>query len=175
MLIIGIFGNLGSGKTLSMVMFCELLRKIENSYIITNLESYKNADMHTKKFSLSMKFPPGKKIILAIDEIQAYLDSRKATSNQNVDFSNFLFQIRKMNIAYMIYTSQLERSVDLRLREITDIKIITRYAKPYVLWHITDSLNNPIKYKIIRVPEYLYSIYSTYERQIPKYIEKDEY
>lgn len=128
-MIIGYFGDLGSGKTLSMVKMLHTLwergytihtnvgvsfphKPLEIDYMIDIVEG--NATIEDKS-------------VFAIDEMAVYMDSRNLTKTNKI-ISYLLLQTRKLNSQetglYFLYTTQFPRLIDVRLWLVTAIKIV---------------------------------------------------
>jgi len=118
--IIGIFGEMGKGKTLTAVILgliykqkgYEIYSNMKNfldSKYIDDLDDLKDLDINTKR-------------LLILDEIYVYIDSRNSSTKRNKAYSYLIFQSRKRNFD-IIYTAQLYSAVDKRLRNLTNIII----------------------------------------------------
>jgi hypothetical protein len=119
-MLIGIFGNIGTGKTLLLVFFLKYLsHKHKYANFTTKIENVKPI---TLEQLLEYDFP-NEKTLIAIDEAYVVLDSRLAMKKQNVILTHLIFQSRKRKID-IIYASQLKTSVDVRLRNLTNINIL---------------------------------------------------
>lgn len=120
-------GRRGSGKTLSMVKDgfqykCDgfkVLRNFECGFgeEITN-EEILNLDKNSELYNL----------VIMIDEIQIFFDSRTSMKKENRRFSNFIQQIRKRNII-ILCTTQYSNTIDLRLRQHVDVIAHPRFVK----------------------------------------------
>lgn len=125
-MIIGIHGDLGSGKTAIMTLLAYFFYK--NGYKVMS--------------NYGLKFPhetidvnnveDNYNYVVCIDEMTTILDGRNSSSAFNKDFSYFVLQSRKRNII-LIYTAQFKDSVDKRLRNLQDyiIYCIKRNSKLY--------------------------------------------
>lgn len=129
---VGFFGDLGSGKTLSMIL---LAAKMKITYpqiqIYANMKGIKGGivdgfigDMITNFEKLDDTTP---KLVL-LDELYLYLNSRNASTSFNKIFSQMIFQSRKKNIS-IIYTSPRSMAVDPNLRDITGTFINPYYSR----------------------------------------------
>mgnify|MGYP005855888995 CR=1 FL=1 len=112
-------GRRGCGKSLTMV-------KDAYRFHLSGWKVYHNFSMSfgeyldTEEIFKINKDSPLKSCVLVIDEIQIYLDSRRSMKKINMDFSNFIQQIRKRGIILLV-TTQYTNTVDLRLRQHVDI------------------------------------------------------
>ena len=77
-----------------------------------------------------------KNAVLMIDEIQIFFDSRRGMYKHNINFSNFVQQIRKRNIL-ILCTTQYSNTIDLRLRQHLDILAYPKYFKKYDVCSVT--------------------------------------
>jgi hypothetical protein len=125
-MILGYVGNIGSGKTLSMVKkaYEQYKRgktiysnfKLNFPYIPITLE--KLLDMKADNTSLLNS-------VLLIDEAHIYLDSRRSASKVNVILSYLILQSRKMSCD-IYYTTQFIGQVDKRLRDTSHAYILCK-------------------------------------------------
>ena len=127
-MIIGINGDIGSGKTVLAVFFAYLL-KLKGYRVMSNVR---------------IKFPDGTEAepidtknldkldhcVIILDEAHIYLDSRRSASKTNMTTSYFILQTRKRGII-LIYTAQLGTSVDKRLRNVQDFNIVAIKNKQF--------------------------------------------
>lgn len=156
-MIIGIYGDLGSGKTLFMTLL---------GYILYNKGYNIMANYHLnfpyQPINLQ-KIEELNKCAILIDELHIFIDSRRSMSKFNQKFSYFILQTRKRGIIF-IYTSQFKRSVDLRIRDITDISILAdknkKNGKVYYTYYIHSA-----KPRLIKINEdeikFVYDLYDT--------------
>lgn len=120
-MIIGYVGNLGSGKTLSLV-------RLAYSYYKKGYEVYSNISLnfpHKKlNFSDFARYSKSNKqfnkSFFLLDELHMSFDSRRSASYVNIVMSHLILQSRKRDIT-IGYTTQSFNQVDLRLRQQTDI------------------------------------------------------
>ena len=114
-MLIMITGGLGTGKSLFLTIIATHTKKkvISNFKLHTKYEKF---DMH--------KFMEGKyeDAVILLDEVYQYIDSRNSMKDMNRFFSYVLFQSRKKDLQIYI-ASQLARSIDVRYRALTDIRI----------------------------------------------------
>ena len=120
-MIIGIEGAMGTGKTIMMVRYL-LLDYKKKSDIYCNF-ALKNIEYKPLDVIEILKLDKNKKslsnISIGIDEITVFIDSRVSSSVLNRLFSYFILQTRKRNVV-LYYTTQDIMMVDLRLRRHTD-------------------------------------------------------
>ena len=134
-MIIGINGDIGSGKTVLGVYLAYKLKK-KNYKIMSNVK---------------IKFPDGSEseainvknlehldnCVIVLDEAHTILDSRRSASKTNLTTSYFILQTRKRGIV-LIYTAQLGTSVDKRLRNVQDYNIVAIKNKKYFKYLISN-------------------------------------
>jgi len=170
-MIIGIIGEMGSGKTLSAVYLASILKN-KGYYIISNMKNFKlNNDLLYNPEMLK-ELNPNKKYLIIIDEIYVYADSRRSTSKKNLLLSYLLFQSRKRNLD-IIYTAQKFTSIDVRIRNLTDLFILTYYygiINDYILlqWDISKNVEQnkfitPEKTIKLKLNPKIFKLYDTYE------------
>jgi len=132
--VIGIVGNLGSGKSLLAVVAALFDLEVENKQVFANFKlNYQTPDGRTAKFidigrlaswitRHGKQFAPNS-ALLVIDESYLGLDARNSNSLFNRLMSYFIFQSRKLGFG-LIYTAQLASSVEKRLRNLTDVWVL---------------------------------------------------
>lgn len=136
-MIIGYIGNIGSGKTLSMV---------KRAY-----EQYKRGKKIYANFKLNFPYEPLtmdklmdmkndntdlKDSCVLIDEAHIYLDSRRSASKVNVVLSYFVLQSRKKSCD-IYFTTQFIGQVDKRLRDPAHIYVLCKTRQINSTTHIT--------------------------------------
>ena len=140
-MIIGIVGNVGSGKTLlatlAAITDCEEGKNIFANYKI-NFESSKgNKPEKVDIGKLVTWLNNGKyhfqlhEALLILDEAYAGLDSRVSSSPFSRYISYFLFQSRKLGYD-IVFTCQLSSSVDKRLKNLCDLWIVAEQQAQYI-------------------------------------------
>jgi len=120
-MIIGFIGNLGSGKTISLV-------RMAYSYYKKGYKVYSNIKLSFPHETLSFKDFENyarsneqfTKSFFLIDEIHVALDSRRSGSKTNIVISHLILQSRKRQIQ-IGFTTQHFSQIDMRLRNQTDI------------------------------------------------------
>ncbi len=137
-LIVGYLGRRGRGKSLSMVKdaynyFCRgwhiytnMLNVNFPTEVINNIDVLDMAERD--EFS---------HCVIAIDELQVIINSRRSQRDENVLFLNFIEQIRKRNVI-LLYTTQFNKRVDIGIRDHLDIE-----AYPRMLI-VGDNTKNPL-------------------------------
>ncbi|MEM2262451.1 MAG: AAA family ATPase, partial [Ignisphaera sp.] len=117
-MLIGVFGDLGSGKTLFLVY----LAQKSNCEVYANFTiKLPNVKVLTPElfFKILKENPePNRPKLLLLDELYTLADSRASVSLRNRLLSYLIFQSRKRNMD-IVYTAQLYGSIDLRLRDLT--------------------------------------------------------
>lgn len=119
-MLINIVGNVGSGKTLLAVMLSLNFAQKRQLAIHSNF-TFKKIPYH----KLSIPDLIGQKItnaIVILDEAYNYIHARNSMSNGNQMFASVLFQSRKTDLI-LILTEQIQRSIDIYYRELTDLTI----------------------------------------------------
>lgn len=180
-MIIAFIGDIGSGKTLSMVRFIisKIKRYNRKAFINFSIDlgkTYnKNVELLDNKFYshyAASKFKIYNSIV-AIDEAHVYYDSRNSMSSRNKQFKNFINQSRKRGVD-LIYTTQdfdplnfcRCGQVDKRLRDRTNRIVL---CKSVIINGIQKILNftyrrdGRLLNKIIFDAPEFYKYYDTYE------------
>lgn len=120
-------GKRGCGKTLTMVkdgynFHClgwKVFRNFHCSFgeLITE-EEIINLDKRSDIYNA----------VIMMDEVQIFFDARRSMRKRNLDFSNFIQQIRKRNII-LLGTTQYANTVDLRFRQHVDVLVYPEFWK----------------------------------------------
>lgn len=125
-MIIGIFGNMSSGKTVLAVKLAydEFIKK--KAKIISNIElkfPYKFIDSDSLITTVIQQPNIFYESNFLLDEAHNYLESRRSSSSVNLRFVMFLTQLGKLSCS-LIMTSQMIRQIDIRFRELMDVVIV---------------------------------------------------
>lgn len=116
-----IIGNIGTGKTLLLVLIAKLAN-IHNKKIISNFYlSFKHEKLNIDKF-LNQEYSD---CIILLDEAYVYLESRISMSLQNRLSSYIVFQARKKNVDIYL-TAQLLKTIDIRFRDMLNIIVYSK-------------------------------------------------
>jgi len=130
-MLVGIFGNLGSGKTLFLTWLLSL-RKLEGFIIHTNYKCvYADVTECAELLLLhmdSLPQEPNRKYIFAIDELGQILRARDFMTTGNKILDTVFRRSRKRNCD-VYYTSQSAMMVETNVRRITDIVIDCTYSR----------------------------------------------
>lgn len=121
-LVVGILGNKGGGKTLTLYMLLKL-EYLLGKKVYTNFE----VDFPHEILDINKLINLDEEIInsaIGITEIHMICDSRRSGRPQNLQFSYFVTQSRHRSVN-LYYDSQFGRQFDVRIRENTDINIIS--------------------------------------------------
>jgi hypothetical protein len=123
-MLVGIFGNFGSGKTLLLTYLALKYASKKNYDVYANyhIERKRIQYLTPEKF-IEINPPDSKRVFIALDEVYLWLDSRVSTSKVNRLLSWIILQSRKRNMD-IGYTAQLSTTVDMRLRAMTDLIVI---------------------------------------------------
>lgn len=167
-MIVGFIGNMGGGKTLSMVKYA-YEKYLSGFTIYSNI----HLDFPHKKLDLELildyanedkQFP---KSVFLIDEAHIYLEARRSASKRNIVITYFILQTRKKDIL-LLYTTQNFYQVEKRLREQTDVRI-SCYTKKVKGRMMTLNKMEVLKmegtqrHSSIFCSEDYYHLYNTYE------------
>lgn len=124
-----LYGGLGSGKTLYLVVEANLLHlKGIKVYSNFNLKFLDGSKAETLNINLLIDLLNGKnfKGAIFLDEAYAWLESRTTQKQMNKTLSYILFQSRKRGIDFYL-TVQLYETIDRRFRELCDHLIKAHY------------------------------------------------
>lgn len=137
-MIIGIEGDLGTGKTIMMVRylhkdFINLKHRIMSNMQglqfgeIINIPEIMQFDKKTKTKDIDVKKMPNlNNVSIGIDEITVFMDCRRSMSKMNLLLSYFILQTRKRNV-HLYYTTQDTDMVDNRLFKYTNMFVFCEY------------------------------------------------
>lgn len=156
-MLIGIMGKMGSGKTLSMTILAQYIKKLTESPLWANYTLKNSEKINT--LSEIWKIENG---IICLDEIWLTMDAR--LWNDNVMMTRWINQTRKKKLIVM-YTTQHIRQVEMRVRNATDFLIYCQKMKGgrTKLTFIDYQYNTIGKSFIIEDPRIFYNLYDTYE------------
>lgn len=120
-MIIGYLGNIGSGKTCSLV-------RLAFRYYLQGYTVYSNISLQFPHETIRFKDLEAyaksgtqfQKSFFLIDEIHMALESRRSGSKRNIVLSHLILQSRKRDIQ-VGFTTQSLHQVDVRLRNQTDV------------------------------------------------------
>ncbi len=128
-MLIGIFGNLGSAKTLTSTMLMWLYKFRKNSYVASNYKVV-FADLVLSAEELLMQISElGKEHetkALFLDELGRILTATDWYTDVNTILGKIFTESRKRGFD-IIYTSQSAMMVDRNVRRITDIVLLPSY------------------------------------------------
>ena len=122
-------GRKGSGKTLTMVKDAYNY-KSDGYEVYSNFKTSFTQPISNKDLMKLDKNSHIKDCVLLIDELQVLFDSRRSMKKENMNFSNFLQQIRKRNII-LLGSTQYSSTVDVRFRQHVDILVKPMFYKDY--------------------------------------------
>lgn len=121
-MIIGIFGRLGTGKTL-------LATILAYKYYCRGWKIYANYRLPFARPIQSVgALERLKNAVLVFDEFYLDLEARRSMSLKNLFILKCFMCARKKNV-HLIYTAQYPRSVDRRLRCITDLFMFPQHVE----------------------------------------------
>lgn len=157
-MIIGIQGTLGQGKTTALIAFIEYYRKQTKLRVYSNMSSYKNSTLIS-----SMGDMIGlENCIFGFDEIWNTMDSRDWKMHKG-KLTEWIMNMRKKNVL-LIYTSQNLGQVEKRLRDITDLMILSQKKGSSFIWNIFDWQTKTLKRRVYcKNPQIYYNLFNTFE------------
>lgn len=171
-------GSKGSGKTLTAV-------KDAYKYYLKGFDVYTNMSSlnfaYTIESSDMMKLGKDSNLyncVILVDEVQILFDSRRSMKKENLDFSNFIQQVRKRRIRFLA-TTQYKNSTDRRLRDNLDILVKPKILSldkgeiVEVVYYDLTSIEDILDYggggfpkflNLVYIPNKIYELYDTEER-----------
>jgi hypothetical protein len=169
-------GKRGSGKTLTMVK--DGLKYFKNGWKVLRNFDLSFGDYISEENILTLdKNSNIKNCVIMMDEVQIFFDARRFMKKENVNFSNFIQQIRKRNIT-LLGTTQFSNTIDLRFRQHIDIVAYPNFiskglSNPIceVIYvdvtsiedNILGSVSEPLYCKIVYNPLEIFKLYKTEE------------
>ena len=119
-MIVGFIGDMGSGKTLSMVRLAYSLH-LKGYTIYSNFKLFFPFEYFTLQDILSYAENSQNftNTVFLIDEAHIFMDSRRSASARNLALSYFILQTRKQNV-WLFFTTQYYHQVEKRLRASTN-------------------------------------------------------
>lgn len=162
-------GKRGAGKTLTMVK--DAFKFLNKGWLVYhNFSMVFGKYIDTKEILAIDKNSEIRNCVLVIDEIQIMFDSRRSMKNVNINFSNFIQQLRKRNII-LLTTTQFSNTVDLRLRQHLDVIAEPKYSQKYDVCECkyTDVtslesenfFNEPTSFTVVFDAKPIYELYNT--------------
>lgn len=128
-------GARGRGKTLTMVKDAYKFKQ-EGYRILTNLDMSFGEFISNEEILRLDKESNIKNAVILIDEIQIFFDNRRSMKKTNIDFSNFVQQIRKRNVN-ILCTSQYSNTIDKRLLQHLDFIALPSFHKDLNVCEVT--------------------------------------
>ena len=123
-------GRRGCGKTTTLIKDAYRF-KMAGWRVVTNMNSIAFADEVLDVAEiLALLEGTETDIVLVLDEIQTFIDSRRSMRGRNVQFTYYIQQIRKRNVTILAAT-QFARRVDVAFREHVDILVRPQYYPEY--------------------------------------------
>lgn len=164
-------GRKGSGKTLTMIKdgFNFFL---DGYMVLRNLNCTYGTYISEDDILKLDKNSEIKNCVIMLDELQIFFDSRKSMRKQNVQFSNFIQQVRKRNII-LLATTQYSNTIDLRFRQHVDVVCYPNYYKEFKVCecvyvdmtsiedNILQEINQPRYVKLIYDAVPIFQMYET--------------
>ena len=180
-MIYGFFGDMGSGKTLSMTKYAML-------HHLTGYKVYSNYGLNIPHEIIDKTFMENiikvdknfdGKTIFCLDEFDMYIDSRRSMKEGNLLISYFLKQVRKKNIK-LFYSAQMKNTIDKRLRILTRTNILCKgrtvycykegHLEPFIIQMIYNDVY--VNDKLIKKSRFIgnpyFNLYDTKELIIPE-------
>lgn len=115
---IGVFGDVGSGKTLFTTYLAYKLHNERKIY--SNYHIYLDNCFLIKSPSDLLKIGRDENALVILDEAYTWLEARVSASKINRLMSYLIFQSRKRNFD-VVFTAQIFTTIDVRLRKLVDV------------------------------------------------------
>jgi hypothetical protein len=160
MVLLGILGNLGSGKTLTLAYFAWRNLYYKHMRIFSNFD-LKMPHVRIRNAGDILAMKDG---FAAMDELWTWADARVSSSHKNKFLTMVLAKSRKRGIN-IAYTSQLMRQIDVRIRGVTDFLVFPRMIMNNQVCHVDIFSNPPTRpIKVFRFnAPIIWSLYDTSE------------
>lgn len=166
-MVICFMGTLGAGKSLHMSYQAYWAARLLGIPVYGNYEAFFPGFQRLNGLRHLCEVEDG---LLAIDEMQAILDSRSFAAN--VDITQWLMLIRKMGLG-LFYTSQHIDFVDIRLRMITDFIFVQQKATHFGVhsslvdvFRLNGNSASFVTKLVLAHEKWMYSLYNTYDRRV---------
>lgn len=164
-MLIGVFGQQGSGKTLISVILSRMIvdKANQDVKVYTNI----NADGRgIVKIDDLGEIPMNREPkILILDEAMFSIDSRRAGSEANVVWTKLVAFFRKTNFLMVFFNTHMPSMIDNRIREQLAYIIMCRKSKERFEYLMLDMTSQQIKpfYMEKRQEIYQYANFDTYD------------
>ena len=190
-MLVGVLGTFGSGKTLLLVLlgrnqgekYKDLLKRLgfEDEVPIKPFKVYANFHMKGAKYItpedfLMIKREEGFENLVLLQEVYAWLDARMSMTKVNRFLKTIVLQVRKRAMS-IIWDAQLLRTVELILKESTDIMVECEKAKTVggervFIYHVNWQPNLYTMRHVVMVlsqqeAQRFWDEYDTYEVEVP--------
>jgi len=156
-MLMGFFGNLGTGKTLALTYYLYKYRanKIYSNYRLSFPHTY--IENPEDLLNVSQGY-------IGLDELWAWIDSRVSGSRKNRLLGHFLLTSRKRG-CHVLYTAQHFKQIDKRIRNITDILVFPTYDRQAeeLTLELTSQFDNSFRRKFTISARPLFGLYDTAE------------
>lgn len=166
-------GRRGCGKTLTMIKDGFLLYK-RGWRVLRNFHCQFGEYINEEDILNLDKDSNISNCVIMMDEVQIFFDARRSMRKQNLNFSNFVQQIRKRNIT-LLGTTQYANTVDLRFRQHVDVICYPNFIKPLNVCealyvditsiedNILGNIKTPSSVKMVYDAKPLFNLYLTEE------------
>lgn len=131
MTLVGIFGSLGSGKTLLLTILGYLAKMRDNAYVLSNYKTTfadYTASIEEILLMLEDLVRPEPPNLCLFDELGTLLKAVDFMQSDNELLTSIFLKSRKRG-ADIYYTSQSAMMVDRNVRRITDVVLFTNFDK----------------------------------------------
>jgi len=159
-MLIGIIGIQGQGKTVSMTAYGMMVA------MATQQKLYANYNLYGVDYTKIHDFKELKSInsgIVLLDELWLSMDSRSSQTRVNKAFTGWLQQTRKKDLV-VFYTTQLFSQVDYRLRQATEwIVSCSKSNRGIMLTFVNVPTGEVGRRVLLSDPQKFYENYNTYE------------
>lgn len=124
-MIYGFFGDMGSGKTLTMTKYLQAYEQAGYTVYTNYSVSFPHTKitLHFLEGLCTSKQELGEKVVFGFDEFDLWNDSRTSMTKQNRYVNYFLKQLRKYNAKCLVAT-QFQHALDKRLRSLIRSEIL---------------------------------------------------
>lgn len=178
MVLFGIVGELGSGKTLALAYLSWINWYKKGRMIFSNFMLYGFPFYPVRTIPNLDRMKKG---FFAGDELWLWVDSRTTKNERNRIISKILLKSRKREIT-IAYTTQSIHQIDKRIRDITDfvaypiMSVDNSYCRLETFRGPKPSMGTRIRPPTYFMCEPVYAIYNTYEEiQLIDESDKEEY
>lgn len=167
-MIIGVFGQQGSGKSFLAVLLSRLfVRSFPELSVYTNM-SVDGQGMNVISDLLDIPYDRSPKIVI-VDEAMFSIDSRQSSSHVNVLWTRALAYFRKTNVCIAFFCTHRPGMLESRIREQMAYSFMCRKNPSHFDYLMIDLVSHLTKpFQVLKHPDvFAFADYDTYDFPFP--------